>query len=72
MTVLGIGTTINKLTIFTCMNIIIKERYYGTSIGILYVFQNISILLSSLVAGEVLDNSIKVANENNKTHVVGA
>ena len=55
LVLLGIGTCLVKLTVFTCINLIVPERYYGTSIGILYAMQNLSLLISSLLCGEVLE-----------------
>lgn len=55
MSLIGIASTIIQLTMYVCVNYIIKEKHYGTAYGILQAVGNLGLTLGSLLIGGILD-----------------
>ena len=55
MGLIGMSTTIIQLTMYTSVNYIIPEKYFGTAYGILQAISNVGTTIGSLVIGNILD-----------------
>ena len=67
---LGLGSAMIKLTLFTSLGLVTKEKFYGPAFGMFIIFMNLGVLIGSVIIGSVVEETSQPPNKYGDLHLV--